>query len=174
MHSECPFPRRGYSRFSPGVLFNDTTGSKLVGSAASWNDGNNVSCTGKWHDLSVSLHVVSIFLTFIAAGIPLEQIAGSNTSVHVGCFTTDFLMQQFREPQQIPKYSATGTASSILSNRLSWFYNLHGPSLTVDTACSSSLVALDLACKGLWEGTSIQYGAAVMRNCKKADRHRQS
>jgi acyl transferase domain-containing protein len=104
--------------------------------------------------ISVSLHVVPVFLTFVAAGIPLEQIAGSNTSVHVGCFTTDFLMQQFREPQQIPKYSATGTASSILSNRLSWFYNLHGPSLTVDTACSSSLVALDLACKGLWEGTS--------------------
>lgn len=58
----------------------------------------------------------------------------------------------WRNSQQIPKYSATGTASSILANRISWFYDLKGVSMTVDTACSSSMVALDLACKGIWSG----------------------
>lgn len=90
----------------------------------------------------------------MAAGIPMESIDGSNTSVHVGSFTNDFTTINWRDAEQIPKYSATGVASSILSNRLSWFYNLHGPSMTIDTACSSGMVALDLGCNGLWSGTS--------------------
>ncbi len=84
----------------------------------------------------------------------MEMIAGSNTSVHVGCFTADFITMNWRDSQQIPKYSATGTAASILANRISWFYNLQGPSMTVDTACSSGMVALDLACNGIWSGKS--------------------
>lgn len=88
------------------------------------------------------------------AGITMEKIAGSNTSVHVGCFTADFIIKNWRDSQQIPKYSATGTAASILANRISWFYDLQGPSMTVDTACSSGMVALDLACNGIWSGKS--------------------
>lgn len=74
--------------------------------------------------------------------------------MHVGCFTTDYSTYIWRDPQKIPKYSATGGAQSILSNRLSWFFDLHGSSMTIDTACSSSMVALDLACRGLWDGSS--------------------
>ncbi|RDL32026.1 Reducing type I polyketide synthase [Venustampulla echinocandica] len=88
------------------------------------------------------------------AGIPMEKAKGTNTSVHVGCFTNDFNTMNWRDSQQIPRYSATGTAAAILSNRLSWFFDLAGPSMTVDTACSSGLVALDLACNGLWSGES--------------------
>ena len=88
----------------------------------------------------------------------MEKIAGSNTSVHVGCFTSDFITRNWRDSEQIPKYSAIGTAGSILANRISWFYDLQGPSMTVDTACSSSMVALDLACSGLWSGKSDAVG----------------
>ncbi|KAF2804409.1 reducing type I polyketide synthase [Mytilinidion resinicola] len=89
-----------------------------------------------------------------SAGIPASSIAGTNTSVHAGFFSTDFMTFNLRDPLRIPKYYATGASSSILSNRISWFFNLRGPSMTIDTACSSGLVALHLACQGLWVGTS--------------------
>lgn len=51
-------------------------------------------------------------------------------------------------------YASTGCGASMLANRLSWFYDLQGPSLMVDTACSSSLVGLHLACQELRAGKS--------------------
>lgn len=47
---------------------------------------------------------------------------------------------------------SVGTARSIISNRISYFFDWHGPSLTVDTACSSSLVALHQAVQALRSG----------------------
>ena len=46
----------------------------------------------------------------------------------------------------------SGHSRATLSNRLSYFFNLHGPSVTIDTACSASLVALHLACQSLRTG----------------------
>jgi acyl transferase domain-containing protein len=91
---------------------------------------------------------------FENAGLRLEDVAGTKTSVHVGCFTSDFATMQFRDAQSIPKYNSLGTAGSMLANRLSWFFDLRGESMYVDTACSSSLVALALACQGLAAGES--------------------
>ena len=63
--------------------------------------------------------------------------------------TDDYKMMGCRDPEQGSNYAAAGVAFSMLANRLSWFYNLSGPSINLDSACSSSLVALDLACQGL-------------------------
>ncbi|KAL4903195.1 hypothetical protein BDW74DRAFT_180062 [Aspergillus multicolor] len=87
-----------------------------------------------------------------AAGYSLEAMNGSKTSVHVGVMNSDFSNIQLRDTEVLPTYNATGTAISILSNRLSYFFNLKGPSVTVDTACSSSLVALHQAVQGLRAG----------------------
>jgi acyl transferase domain-containing protein len=38
------------------------------------------------------------------------------------------------------------------SSRVSWFFDLKGPSATIDTACSSSMAALHLGCQGLRTG----------------------
>ena len=46
----------------------------------------------------------------------------------------------------------TGGTLSILANRISYVFDLHGPSLTIDTACSSSLVALHHACEAIRDG----------------------
>ncbi|KAJ3957697.1 hypothetical protein N0V92_005716 [Colletotrichum tropicale] len=52
----------------------------------------------------------------------------------------------------LPLYEATGNGSTLISNRVSWYFDLRGPSLSLDTACSSSLVALHLACQSLRTG----------------------
>ncbi|KAI0532014.1 putative polyketide synthase [Xylaria digitata] len=89
-----------------------------------------------------------------SAGITLESINGSKTSVHTGFFTADYMLASAKDPENGPKYSSTGMAGSMLSNRISTFFNLTGPSISIDTACSSSLVALDLACKSILQGDS--------------------
>jgi acyl transferase domain-containing protein len=85
----------------------------------------------------------------------MEKAAGSNTSVHVGCFFQDYNTLVRRDEELPGKYRITGAGClTILANRLSWFYDFKGPSIAVDTACSSSLVALHLACQELQSGTT--------------------
>ncbi|TAQ90890.1 hypothetical protein B7494_g783 [Chlorociboria aeruginascens] len=86
------------------------------------------------------------------AGIPIDKIAGSKTSVHTGCFTNDYATILSRDPENGSKYTAIGTAAAMLANRISWFFDLVGPSVNLDSACSSSMMALDQACQGLWSG----------------------
>ncbi|RAH55380.1 polyketide synthase [Aspergillus piperis CBS 112811] len=88
------------------------------------------------------------------AGITMDRISGSRTSCYVGCFNHDYQLLQNLDLDNLPFYHATGTESSCLSNRVSWFFNLAGPSMTVDTACSSSLIALHLACQSIRLGES--------------------
>ena len=49
----------------------------------------------------------------------------------------------------MPKHAAIGLGQNFTANRLSWAFNLKGPSIQIDTACSSSLIALDMACQSL-------------------------
>jgi acyl transferase domain-containing protein len=79
----------------------------------------------------------------------MDSVIGSETSVFVGAFTSDYQTIINTDPEAIMKYAPTGNSSSILSNRVSWFYDFKGYSLTLDTACSSSLVAFHLACESL-------------------------
>lgn len=90
----------------------------------------------------------------IVAGLAIEKVSGSQTSVFVGSFGAEYNSLLSRDPLHEVKYRATGTAVSMASNRLSWFYNLYGSSVTVDTACSSSLTALHLACEDLLKNNS--------------------
>lgn len=66
-------------------------------------------------------------------------------------------------------YAATGIANSILANRVSWFFNLTGPSINLDTACSSSITALHLACQDLRSGVTDMVRMAGLSN--KDTRH---
>lgn len=89
------------------------------------------------------------------AGIPIENIAGTKTCVYSGSFSRDYATMLDHDPDMQAKYRATGTATNMLANRVSWFFDLKGPSINVDTACSSSLVALDLVCQSIWCGDAV-------------------
>ncbi|HXP30307.1 MAG TPA: SDR family NAD(P)-dependent oxidoreductase [Stellaceae bacterium] len=89
---------------------------------------------------------------FEDAGVPAARLAGSGAGVYVGASATDHAFLQIGDPATVDAHFMTGNTLSILANRISYVFDLHGPSLTVDTACSSSLVALNLACSALAEG----------------------
>ena len=59
-----------------------------------------------------------------------------------------------RDIDATPRYLATGTPTCMAANRLSYFFNLSGPSVTVDTACSSTMAALHHAVRTLQHGDS--------------------
>ncbi len=80
------------------------------------------------------------------AGIKPSALKGSDTAVFIGAASTDMALSRADDALAVGPYTMTGTNLSIISNRLSYFYDLHGPSMTVDTACSSSLSALHQAC----------------------------
>ncbi|KAF2868359.1 hypothetical protein BDV95DRAFT_500684 [Massariosphaeria phaeospora] len=86
------------------------------------------------------------------AGVPLESIRGSRTAVYASSFSDDYARMLAKDPDTAPQHTGIGTASSIVPNRISWQFNLRGPSVHVDTACSSGLVALDLACQSMRSG----------------------
>ncbi|PON21130.1 hypothetical protein TGAM01_v209978 [Trichoderma gamsii] len=96
------------------------------------------------------------------AGIRKEDIDGTNAAVYVGSFVKDYEYISLRDPNWTPRYAATGNGTAIMSNRISYFFNLHGPSMTVDTGCSSSLVAVHLAAQSLRTGeTSLALAAGT-------------
>jgi myxalamid-type polyketide synthase MxaB len=84
--------------------------------------------------------------------IPAE-LAGSQTGVFIGIGTHDYSILMWQNPVSEP-YATTGTGNCIAANRISYLFDLKGPSLAVDTACSSSLVAIHLACQSIWSGES--------------------
>jgi amino acid adenylation domain-containing protein len=86
------------------------------------------------------------------AGLPLQEVAGSQTSVSIGIGWSDYLHLQVRNWSQLNEYTAMGNKNSSAANRISYMFDLKGPSISVDTACTSSLSALYLACQSLWMG----------------------
>ncbi|KAK0129388.1 hypothetical protein ONS95_001314 [Cadophora gregata] len=96
----------------------------------------------------------TVYDSLDSAGLRIEDLKGSSTSVYVGLMCADYGDLIVNDFDSMPTYAATGMARSIISNRISYFFDWHGPSMTIDTACSSSLVAMHQAVQGLRNGES--------------------
>jgi acyl transferase domain-containing protein len=92
-------------------------------------------------------------LTHIA-GIPLDKLAGTDTSVYTGTFNKDYHEIQTKDAEVLSRSFLAGTGTAMLSNRISHFFDLQGPSLSIDTGCSSGLVAVHQACQSIRTGES--------------------
>lgn len=96
----------------------------------------------------------TVYEALETGGISLESLRGSSTAVYVGVMCDDYTDVVYHDHANIPTYAATGSARSILSNRVSYFFDWHGPSMTIDTACSSSLIAVHQGVQVLRSGES--------------------
>src|SRR6185312_13609300 len=86
------------------------------------------------------------------ARIPASSLRGHNVAVYIGSSNNDYQFLAVSDPTVAHPYAITGTASSIIANRVSYFYDFRGPSMALDTACSSSLVATHQAVQALRNG----------------------
>ena len=80
------------------------------------------------------------------------HLVGRNCAVYIGISSTEYGSSQQGNGDGINAYTMLGSTLSIAANRLSYQFDLRGPSMAVDTACSSSLVALNEALNALWAG----------------------
>ncbi|KAG6366829.1 hypothetical protein INS49_001010 [Diaporthe citri] len=106
-------------------------------------------------------------------GIPMSRVAGSRTGVYVGCMTSDYEDMSTHDIYDLAHNTAAGVSEAMTANRVSWFFDLRGPSLTIDTACSSSFPdgmshSFDSRANGYGRGEGI--GAIVVKRLSDAVR----
>ncbi|KAJ5451871.1 Acyl transferase/acyl hydrolase/lysophospholipase [Penicillium cf. griseofulvum] len=109
----------------------------------------------------------TVYEALEAGGHTVESLRGSDTAVYAGTMTADYNDTLTRDHNTMPNYFATGTNRAIISNRVSYFFDWHGPSMTIDTACSSSLVALHQGVRTLRASESriaVACGTQVLLN----------
>ncbi|KAI1650191.1 ketoacyl-synt-domain-containing protein [Daldinia loculata] len=90
------------------------------------------------------------------AGIPKESISGRKVGVFIGGPDNEHRMGNLRDLDDSPMFDPTGSQGAFLAGRISYFFNLCGPTFTVDTACSSSMHALHMAVQSIRLGESEQ------------------
>src|SRR5258708_21235123 len=107
---------------------------------------------GAWLDPQQRLLLELAWEAMEAGGQVPSRLARTNCAVFVGISGVDYGMRAMDGFSALTGHSMTGNTLSIAANRLSYVFDLHGPSVAVDTACSSSLVALHQACTSLRTG----------------------
>ncbi len=96
----------------------------------------------------------TVYDALCSAGQTIEELRGSPTAILVGAMGDDWSGANYKDWEALPQYAATGTGRSIMSNRVSYFFDWRGTPITLDTACSSSLVAVHLGIQAIRAGES--------------------
>lgn len=68
-----------------------------------------------------------VYESFESGGITLSQLSGSNTGCYIGNFTSDYYLQGQRDHNNPRPYSLLGSGYTIISNRVSYLFDLCGP-----------------------------------------------
>lgn len=97
------------------------------------------------------LFLETVWKTFSDAGYSKQNIVDRNIGVFVGVMYGHYELFGVEETIKGTPMALNSSFSSI-ANRVSYFFNLMGPSIALDTMCSSSLTALHLACQSIRAG----------------------
>lgn len=85
------------------------------------------------------------------AGYTRASLPNDQVGVYVGAMHSEYQLFGAEASAQGHRMAVSSSFASI-ANRVSYFLNLHGPSMTLDTMCSSSLTAIHIACQDLRQG----------------------
>ncbi|MBC8946315.1 MULTISPECIES: SDR family NAD(P)-dependent oxidoreductase [Xenorhabdus] len=94
-----------------------------------------------------------VWHTLEDAGYRPKDLRGENIGVFIGASGDEYANLLIQAGHQVDSYTLTGTGRAFLSNRISYWFDWHGPSEVIDTTCSSSLVALNSAHRAILDGT---------------------
>jgi len=83
------------------------------------------------------------------SGHRISELAGTSASLFVGVGGSDYAELLRADGVGMMAHAATGSAHSVLANRVSYLFDLRGASEPIDTACSASLVAIHRAVQAL-------------------------
>ncbi|SFR98106.1 non-ribosomal peptide synthetase [Anaeromicropila populeti] len=101
------------------------------------------------------------------AGYDPKELAGSKTGVYIGVADHDYNDIGISMENASRSQILTGNAHNILTGRISYLFDFHGPSEPVDTACASSLIALIHAAEAIQNGRcdmALAGGVHIMLN----------
>ena len=76
----------------------------------------------------------TVYESLCTAGLKVEDLQGSSTAVYVGLMCNDYADVLTYDLDSAPAYTATGSSACILSNRVSYFFDWHGPSVSIQPA----------------------------------------
>lgn len=86
------------------------------------------------------------------ACVDMKKIRGSRTGVFIGLTNSEY--KEIMPKEENSAYMLSGNMNSMAAGRISYVFDLQGPSAVIDTACSSSLVAVHEAVQSLRTGES--------------------
>lgn len=112
--------------------------------------------------LELSWHI------FEQAGVSPLSLKGKSIGVFVAIQFDDYARLLDRS-QLSSLYQITGCAKTFAANRISQFFDFHGPSETIDTACSSSFSALNRAVQAIKQGeceSALVLGVSLLCDVK--------
>lgn len=104
-------------------------------------------------DPNQRIYMETVYNAFCDAGISPNNLRGSKTGVYTAHSSElnpryyEFIRENY--PDEFEDISVAGNLASVMSGRISYYFDLQGPAVVVDTACSSALVAVDSACNAL-------------------------
>ncbi|XP_061715319.1 fatty acid synthase-like isoform X2 [Cydia pomonella] len=78
----------------------------------------------------------------VDAGYNPVELRGSSTGVYVGLSTSECFQAWSQDMDKINGYALTGCSNSMFPNRISFAFDLKGPSISMDIACAGSMHAL--------------------------------
>lgn len=111
------------------------------------------------------LFLQTVWETLEDAGYAASHFEGSRMALNVGVASTDYTHLLLTMTDRVDPYHTTGLSNGVLANRVSFFFDWHGPNEPVDTACSSSLVAVHRAIRAIQNGEAdfaIAGGVSVL------------